>query len=465
GIQTYIDSACLRMADLWAGDAVMVLKTGFTIAGIVVDEQENPVAGAAVKLGRYGSAPESSAKSAADGAFECRNVRGGLSHVTVTADGFAPSQINVDVAWQSPPVRIALTKGRPLQLRFLDDSGSALEHTRVQVERDGLEWGGFTDNEGRIEWPSAPRGNLRFFAYKEGYFYSRDNEAQANGQEHTFTLHAALKVTGRVVDAETGQPIPSFATIPAYGGSRPSGDRGSLKRGTAGQFSLTFNELPPPFFVRIEADGYEPTVSKPLDFQSEAASCDVALRREDPRMAVNGVVRLPDGQPAAGAEVALCTPEKGICLGKARFVFSRNSIITNADVAGRFSFTPHRDAHTVVAIHPEGFVRSRVNDSIRTVELKLQPWGRLEGVVRAANQPPGAQDVILTDESYVNYGGAVSLDLSSYSTKTDREGYFKFDQVPPGGFFLYLDPGMGKSFSHKTPVEVQPGETQRVQIG
>src|SRR5439155_20988112 len=215
----------------------------------------------------------------------------------------------------------------------------------------------------------------------------------------------------------------------------------------------------------IEADGYEPTVSKPLDLQSEAASCDVALRREDPRMAVNGVVRLPDGQPAAGAEVALCTPEKGICLGKARFVFSRNSIITNADVAGRFSFTPHRDAHTVVAIHPEGFVRSRVNDSIRTVELKLQPWGRLEGVVRAANQPPGAQDVILTDESYVNYGGAVSLDLSSYSTKTDRERNFKFDQVPPGGFFLYLDPGMGKSFSHKTPVEVQPGETQRVQIG
>jgi hypothetical protein len=49
--------------------------------------------------------------------------------------------------------------------------------------------------------------------------------------------------------------------------------------------------------------------------------------------------------------------------------------------------------------------------------------------------------------------------------KTDFEGRFSCDLVPPGDFTLYLGHGEGQSLSHQTVTEVRAGETTQVQIG
>ena len=58
----------------------------------------------------------------------------------------------------------------------------------------------------------------------------------------------------------------------------------------------------------------------------------------------------------------------------------------------------------------------------------------------------------------------MGLSPGAYTTKTDEQGNFVFDQAPPGQLNLYLAK-LGGSYNHQTPVQIQPGATTVVQIG
>ena len=88
----------LKLADLHAGTAVMVLKSGFSLPGFVVDEQTNAIAGARVRLGSsFAGSHDPEATTDVDGSFRVKNVSLGNGYVTATAKGFSPERIQVDV--------------------------------------------------------------------------------------------------------------------------------------------------------------------------------------------------------------------------------------------------------------------------------------------------------------------------------------------------------------------------------
>jgi len=67
--------------------------------------------------------------------------------------------------------------------------------------------------------PTWQRMALRATAWisrrsKRVIFFSRNNFVQADGEEHTITLHQQLHVSGVVKDAVSKQPIASFKAIP-----------------------------------------------------------------------------------------------------------------------------------------------------------------------------------------------------------------------------------------------------------
>ncbi len=463
----YVNAQRLRMGDLWAGNAVLVLKRGLSLSGVVVDDQQNPVPGAAVELGFFSGAPQPSAKTSVDGSFLFHNVQAGEIPITATAEGFTPTRLEVHVAPETPPVNIQLNRGAVLRLRVVGEDGAGVPAALVLEDggRNAETWRGSTDQGGRVEWDSAPKGMVRLYVGKPGYFNSRHNDVRTGSEEQTITLRKALTVSGWVVDGETKQPISGFKAIPGYGSDRPSWNRGFLRASTNGHYMLTFDELAPSFAVRIEAEGYETAVSQALPTEPSEQTCDFELKRQDDRLAVRGVVRLPDGRPAAGAEVALCTPEKGATLGRARFLFRPRFNVTEADQEGRFSFAPDRTAHTVIAVHPEGFARVRIEQLGEPVQVQLQPWGRIEGSFRVTGHPPAGQKLTLLVPTDRHSAEPLYLDLSSFSAQTDSGGNFVLELVPPGDFHLYLNEGIGKSLSCQTPVEVDPGQTTRVQIG
>jgi RNA polymerase sigma factor (sigma-70 family) len=461
----------LRMSDLWVGNAVLLLERGISLSGVVVDDQGNPVSGAKIEINAGSEAPETTVKTGEDGSFEFHHVRAGETDIAVSAEGFGPTRVGVSITPETPRQSVQLRRGVLLRLRVVDENGVGLQGALVAQESsdgsaDDRNWNNSTDEQGRIQWDAAPKGMLRIYVGKTGFFHSRSNEVMPDGEEHIITLRRALSVSGWVLDAETKRPIPSFKAFPGYGSGRQSWDRLGVRQGTNGQYTVTFDELSADFVIRIEAEGYEPAVSRPLAAESGEQSRDVELTNLDERFAARGVVRLPDGGPAASAEVALCTLEKGVLLGDARFLFRDRAIVTDTDAEGRFRFAPDRRAHTVVAVHPTGFAKVRLNGLGREIQITLQPWGRIQGTVRTPDGQWAGREVHLLDDSLNHYPGAVIPDdTGAFSVKTDSQGNFSFERVPPGDLVLYLNPGNSKPYLCKTPVKIRPGQTERVQLG
>jgi len=453
------DSYTLKMDDLRAEKAVLVLKAGLTLRGEVTDEHGYRVAGARVCADRvviegHGVLTES------DGSFVLPVLAPGTNTVTVTANGFAPQRIPVQMASNTAPLVVRLKPGALLRIRVLEESGAPLPGTRLELDRwqqpSTLRWSAVTDSDGRIVWDSAPSDPLTFSARKDGWCGAKNITLIADGQEHTVKLRAPLAVTGHVTDAATKQPIAFFKV-------RRDPD---FAYGSNGQFAINITEYYHEILVLIEANGYEPAISPPMDANANRLTCEIALKRAEAEEAVRGVVVLPDGSPAADVPVALGTSEKPVVLGRLKFINLDDYTATRTDMEGRFFFTTPIAARLVAAVNQNGIGSVLIAGTDRAVSIHLQPWGRIEGVLRLKTQPISGRELILDSMQQPDSGQTVSLVTGVYTTRTDDEGNFAFDQVPPGRFHLYLSgEAIGRSASHVTLLEIQPGATAVVQIG
>jgi hypothetical protein len=190
----------------------------------------------------------------------------------------------------------------------------------------------------------------------------------------------------------------------------------------------------------------------------------VALTRRDAGNAINGYVLQPDGTPASDAEVALCTSEKGVSLGRGKFVSADQSLVVTTDAQGHFSFEPDGKAQAVMAVGPQGFVRSSLGGGDGALTLQLQPWARIQGVLLVKRGSAANQQILLSAPTGTPFPG-LSLDMGAYSTKTDDQGRFVLEPAPPGEFDLFHVPGLEVAFRCQTPVRIQPGATLQVRMG
>jgi RNA polymerase sigma factor (sigma-70 family) len=478
---TATDQTSIKMAELRAGTARLVLKAGLNLRGTVTDEAGAPISGAKIKSGKFASQSRV-ATAADDGSFTLPALSDGEETITVTADHFAPQRLQVRMSSNTAPLTVQLKPGALLRLRIVDDTGMPVPEARVGLERwegyNTLDWSGLTDADGRLDWDSAPLEPMGFSILKEGYFASRNNTITADSQEHEIKLRRQVKVVGRVIDAATRQPVPAFKVA-------PDPDRNETVYGTNGSFEITFKEFSNPLLLRVEAAGYETLVSPALNPVESNQSFTFELKADDAAAAIQGTVLLPDGSAQAGVEVALSgvkTSETGgedgdgrsdieswkktVEMGKARFVDADPAISTRTDASGHFSLKPSATARAIVAVHASGFVSAPIPAAGEPVSLQLQPWGRIEGQLKLSTQPVSGQSITLSGALGLarDSEATVRLSLGAYTVKTDKDGKFVFQQAPPGNFDLYIA-NLGAAYHHKTPVQIQPGVTVTVQIG
>jgi RNA polymerase sigma factor (sigma-70 family) len=446
-----------KSEELRAGTSVFVLAGGLGLRGVVTDEQKNPVPDAKVRFGENEES-DPSTKTGVDGGFTLTPLSPGKGHVTITAKGFAPERLPAEVASNSPALAIQLKPGARLRVRVVDQSANPKEHVSVRLQgwrgNNTLDWGGFTDADGKIEWDSAPHDQLDIYAGKEGYFASRENMITADGEVHTIKLRPQVTVSGFVTDAESGQPIPAFKAIPGLA-------RLELVHGTNGEYTLPFTEFSTPLEAHFEAEGYESAASGPLSPNRTTQTVNLSLKRLKSPEVVQGVVLSPDGSPAVGAQVALCTAEKGVTLEGGKFSRREDSILTSADASGHFVFPADSSPQTVLAINDQGFAQLQVGTN-QNVTLALKPWGRIEGALKLRSGKNSARQINLMNRPAGPARGVFRVNVSA---DTDAQGNFVFERLPYGDFNLYLFPGLYRPFTHETPVQVESGKTVAVQIG
>ena len=480
GLQT-ADGKAVGYDAFRAGQAVIRFENLYPLEGLVTDQDGRPLAGATVQAGEWGGLPEATQTNTdVAGRFWFSRLEPGKRLISAFADGYAVAQSNVQVGLRTPAIRFQLQPAQPWRIRVVDEDGQPLPGAWVCLEswplvRHSVEMRRWTDAEGRLEWRSAPPGQLEFYVFKPGYCESRGLILPAGGQEHVVSLESVSTLTGHVTDAATGEPIPFFRVFPNYPAN--TSGIGVLERrfGTNGLFHTQFRARGAPL-ICFDAEDYVPTQERVTLLSPHEGVCDARLRRWGSNEVIEGTVLRTDGGPAPGVPVALATLQHLVVLRGNRFDCRRNPrnesllyrpdyFTTSSDAQGRFRFRRLPGAHTVAAADASGVGSVSCATPGQVLRLQLQPWGRIEGLVRLTGQNWAGRKLYLRNWGRQEDSGAFYCDLRRFSTNSDEQGRFSFEDVPPGVYCLQIDTDPGRLGRDYAGVEVRAGEVNRVQFG
>jgi uncharacterized GH25 family protein len=442
-------------ADLLASAAVVIMKHGLTIQGVVLDSNQKPIEGAEVTAGDY------PVWTPADGRFSFNNRPAGKTVLTVEAKGFAPQRKKFQVSDEMDQARFELEPGHTLKVRVLDAKGRPVPGARISAERRedkaASQWQWETDAEGRFVWDSAPAEEAPYSISHVGYETIRSQPLKADGQEQVITLRKHLQVSGRVVDVDTRTPIAAFRVIPGVlHVDHHDWNQALATRGRNGTYAITLPKQDLPHVVRVEADGYYPEISRTFQDGEQDGVADFTLKRGAP---ISGAVQWPDGNPVSKARVALCLEDQTPVLAGTRFADLEPGGISETDARGSFLFQPRHGVKRIAVSHERGYAEVSMDDFKQSKVIRLYPWGRITGVLFVGTGP-GTNELV----QLVRVGSfSPQFQVNSFTALTDSQGRFKFEHVPPGQHIVgrLID----SRVSHAQATKVASGETTRVVLG
>lgn len=263
--------------------AEMVMKEGITLTGKVTDAKDKPIVGATVNYGNF-----SPVKTDKKGQYKVLNLTTGRLIITARCSGHAPEQQTVKIEENMRPVNFRLEPGNLLRGRVVDQDGRSVSQAQVYLQSwrgtRNIFWYTKTDAQGRWSWQEAPADEAVFTIRADGYLPIEKIKLAPQRYEQVITVRSHLQVTGRVIDAETRQPIPSFTVTPGTTWNNVPGiyrwQDQAAATGTNGSFSLQLNELSNQYRLRIEAPGYLSTMSKAFSGEQGDPVLEISLRAE-----------------------------------------------------------------------------------------------------------------------------------------------------------------------------------------
>jgi len=284
-------------------NGVFTLQDGIPVKGRVTDEKGNPVPDVLV-VGHYRStAGQSRTKTDENGEFLFRNWperqnMGGQdsSYVAVWKPGFKTVLESFDITRANPPVIDFMLKpaGKPITIKIIDKEGKPVPNSMICIEQwkksrliaEDLLTGkehqrGRTDENGRWTWVEAPEDEVIFDILSPKYMDLRGVSLTARDEEYVFTVVPKLKISGKVVDAETGRSIPEFRVYLGYVWDEefPISFEPVPNVGRDGQYLIDESYPKIYFQVKIEAEDYEPSISRKILSDEGAITVDFSLKK------------------------------------------------------------------------------------------------------------------------------------------------------------------------------------------
>ncbi len=471
-------AAPLRQAHK-AGDAEPAKTRTLDVVGQVRDGKGQPIVGAKVVLA-YSSSPRGHLPATTDAAGRFvfphpdRDSRLGRWSVSVEAPGFAPSWTMVVPKGEIPSIDFQLSTGRPFHGRVLDNKGQPVAGVSVSARWEecySLDWKAVTDAEGRFVWPDAPHeGEIQFDLGHPGYNRARGRTAAAAAGKADLTINARPRVRGAVLDAESNQPVAAFTVIPATSfadGREINWQRRRGVKGSEGHYEIIPSPIDQPgmvYHVRVEAEGYAPAISRPIQPAEGEVILHFTLKKARD---ISGIVRLPDGMPAAGADVYI--DGEGYTFDRARgpgpapgYVDRRHR---KAGPDGRYAFPPQDEPFGILAVHDKGFGDRTREELAQSPDVTLKPWARIEGTFRMRGKPGIRQQIDVNLNRSVVPG---RYRFQSYSATTDDQGRFVIDRVLDGEADFTWTSGQRGTMTRSSAgpaVDMRSGQTVRVDLG
>lgn len=214
------------------------------VAGRVVDEKNQPVSGARVRLRSSGAFADSDvlfcaeARSGADGSFAAANVPDGIRSLEVRAPGLVP--VGRALLGSGGEERVILKAGGAVAGTVLDVSGKPASGAIVVCEQTAVR----TDGAGRYRLAGVPPGTRSVEAVWKEDFVARRDSVKVQGAPQAdvpLRLSLAAAIGGTVIDETSRKPVggvrvavrdpgPRFNRAPARRSVR-SDSRGRFRAG------------------------------------------------------------------------------------------------------------------------------------------------------------------------------------------------------------------------------------------
>jgi hypothetical protein len=459
-------------------NAVLKLEDGFAVRGLIADTNGKPLNGVRLKerSGQgYYSGPYVFTNQA-DGRFELSHREARQFVLTAEAEGLASKSVVVSPAADMAEVRMVLPPAQPMRLRVLGEGdtpvvGAELRAIEWRTPGQVIDWTGETDAQGRVVWSNAPLENVTFWITTTNYPV-RSAKLHGGATETVIRLRESkdqgVEVVIRAIEDPGGKSVGKFEvrkqfySHEGYADWGRGGDDGVFRvRLRPGDFPNGFMSTYRPMVI---AEGYAPWTTDFL-YVDEGDQELTAKLHKAPVPA--GVVRQPDGQPAADARVHLNTTESSLFANRpGEFSAYRGVEIRQTDQDGSFRFPSALESHRLVISHSSGFASLTVEELQRSGKVTLQAWGQVDGTLRAGGKTLAKERIAI--RSPISWAALESHHLV-FNANTDAEGHFTFTNLPPGDYVLYRTPhlisGIQTTESHRHVFDVRPGETKKIDYG
>jgi peroxiredoxin/uncharacterized GH25 family protein len=296
------------------------------------------------------------------------------------------------------------------------------------------------------------------------------------GTEPARQRRGDIHVTGKVMDADTKDPIQSFTITEGREGRFP--DRVSwLKtrqtQGTNGHVDLYLNKgstgLPA---LMVEVDGYLPASSGLIS--TTETNITFSLKKGH---GATGVILKPNGIPAAAVTVYLTDMRNGVYVAdkdmKVREQIYSGTRSAKTDEQGRFSFNPTVDDYSIIVLAEDGFTETKIDALKQHPQVRLEPWAKVKGQLLIGAKPAPGETISLgkahvPSADHPRQFAALALHLR---TTTDADGNFSFDKVPPTPIQIHHVPKVRDGREGTVPMAqeqqflLEPGEEKKLTLG
>ena len=275
-------------------------------------------------------------------------------------------------------------------------------------------------------------------------------------------------ISGRVTDRQNGDPISSFLVIPGQAQLTWNQNQWDMRHnaeGTNGSFVVYVDQRWAQPELKVTADGFLP-IARMLKPESQT-NVEILL---DKGAGPVGKVLLPDGKPAAKADViVICADSEQPGFDYDGHLNSRRNaqLETTTFINGNFSFAPQIGMRSIAAATKEGFIQVSVESLKTNSNVVLNAYGSIHGVLK---RPSGFGTNEDLDLSFVEADVPIfqKINLANHA-QTDNAGRFAFDHVPAGQLQISYRLKMDGKFNGWSQIPLQtvslnPGQHMEVNI-
>ncbi|TWT74099.1 carboxypeptidase-like regulatory domain-containing protein [Allorhodopirellula solitaria] len=458
----------------------LTLTQGYTLAGIVRDPEGNPIENATVRTKFLNEIRE--AKTDEYGRYQLTGCEENLTRVVVFAKGRALEMKEVRIRPEMDPVDFVLPPGGHVKLRVVDADGKGLAKARIFLQR----WRGhvdyfefdhvhcYTDENGIWEWNEAPLDAFQADICRRGGMQLVKQVIVAGDEEHVFRPPPLLVITGRVLDAESGEPVTRYRVTPGRRNDDPRigfdwYEREAYTAKTS-NYRVEFNRSGDQHLVRIEAEGYRVAQSREFASNEGEVTYDLKLQKAT---SITGQIVDAHGEPASHARIAVADEHAQIVIrdGEIRDSSTYTKRL-DADAVGNFSLPARDQPFHLVIIHDQGhaFVFS---ESIKTDgTIRLNPWASIEGQFRVGAKPAANVRLSISGGTFRPVQGDAGRVYADATATTDEHGRYRHAKVFDGRgsvgreIIMMVDDGATEvTSSQQVPFTAAPGEDLTVDIG